>query len=83
MTSGVSNVERPKPGQKVRAARKEGHVNAHGLKLKGRPGLLSCEIIVRKTKNVKIDQKKLDEVLDRKWQETFDEVSALVEHSLL
>jgi hypothetical protein len=83
MTNGARNVQKPKPGEKVLKSKKSGHANARDLLLKNKPGQLSCEIIVRKTKNVKIDQKKLDEVLDRKWKETFDEVSALVERSSL
>ncbi|MDW5563940.1 MAG: hypothetical protein SA339_12020 [Methanomassiliicoccus sp.] len=83
MTNGVRKIENPRLGEKMRMSKKKGHASARDPRLKSKPGLLSCEIIVRKSKNVKIDQKKLDEVLDRKWQETFEEVSALVERPLL
>jgi len=56
---------------------------ADDLDLDSKPGFLSCEIVVRKTKDVRIDKKKLNEVLHRKWKETFDEISALVERPAL
>jgi len=52
---------------------------ADELNLAKRPGYLSIEIVVRKSKDVEIDPEKLDKFLDKKWGEMFTELSSLIE----
>lgn len=69
----------PETRRRVTEIRMEGHALADKLNLVDRPGYLSVEIIVRKSKDVKIDPDRMDEFLDRKWQEIFTEISSLIE----
>lgn len=71
-----------KPTRKVREIRLEGHLLADDLGLKKKPGYLSVEVMVRKSKDVKMDPEKLDAILNRKWEETFKEISSLIEEQI-
>jgi len=74
-----TQMERHSRRKRVRELRIEGHEMADGLMVKSSLGYLSCEIVVRKTKDIKIDKDQLHAVLERKWEEIFTEVSSLVE----